>query len=140
MFIKQKQSWIRFNNLLLIFCLLISLQCPVEASMGTNDSQQENADPNDAGITRNKIVTAQFECYQKIMKDNTQSREGSIDPGEGWGGGGVMFLIVTLTLVAEAMCNRTWDGWLCWDDTKAGVVSEQHCPDYFIDFDPSGEI
>lgn len=38
------------------------------------------------------------------------------------------------------MCNRTWDGWLCWDDTKAGVVSEQHCPDYFHDFDPSGMI
>lgn len=38
------------------------------------------------------------------------------------------------------MCNRTWDGWLCWDDTKAGVVSEQHCPDYFQDFDPSGII
>lgn len=40
----------------------------------------------------------------------------------------------------EPMCNRTWDGWLCWDDTKAGVVSEQHCPDYFQDFDPSGMI
>lgn len=38
------------------------------------------------------------------------------------------------------MCNRTWDGWLCWDDTKAGVISEQHCPDYFQDFDPSGLI
>lgn len=36
------------------------------------------------------------------------------------------------------MCDRTWDGWLCWDDTKPGVVSEQHCPDYFQDFDPSG--
>lgn len=39
---------------------------------------------------------------------------------------------------AEPMCDRTWDGWLCWDDTKPGVVSEQHCPDYFQDFDPSG--
>lgn len=38
------------------------------------------------------------------------------------------------------MCNRTWDGWLCWDDTKSGVISEQHCPDYFHDFDPSGRI
>lgn len=42
-------------------------------------------------------------------------------------------------LFAEPMCNRTWDGWLCWDDTKAGVIVEQHCPDYFHDFDPSGE-
>lgn len=39
----------------------------------------------------------------------------------------------------EPMCNRTWDGWLCWDDTKTGVISEQHCPDYFQDFDPSGK-
>ncbi|ELK12505.1 Calcitonin receptor [Pteropus alecto] len=34
-------------------------------------------------------------------------------------------------------CNRTWDGWLCWDDTPAGVVTQQHCPDYFPDFDPT---
>ncbi len=37
------------------------------------------------------------------------------------------------------VCNRTWDGWLCWDDTEASVTSEQHCPDYFQDFDPTGE-
>lgn len=37
-------------------------------------------------------------------------------------------------------CNRTWDGWLCWDDTPAGVVTQQHCPDYFPDFDPIGRI
>lgn len=45
-----------------------------------------------------------------------------------------------MSVVLESMCNRTWDGWLCWDDTEAGVTSEQHCPDYFQDFDPSGEI
>lgn len=39
----------------------------------------------------------------------------------------------------EPVCNRTWDGWLCWDDTKAGYTTEQHCPDYFQDFDPSGD-
>lgn len=44
------------------------------------------------------------------------------------------------SVVLEPMCNRTWDGWLCWDDTKSGVVTEQHCPDYFQDFDPSGKI
>uniref|UniRef100_A0A674N2J7 Calcitonin gene-related peptide type 1 receptor n=1 Tax=Takifugu rubripes TaxID=31033 RepID=A0A674N2J7_TAKRU len=86
----------------------------VKGSLEVNETQQQH--PNnvyhDLGITRNKIVTAQFECYQKIMKDNRDSR-------------------------GEPMCNRTWDGWLCWDDTKAGVISEQHCPDYFQDFDPS---
>uniref|UniRef100_A0A672IB93 Calcitonin gene-related peptide type 1 receptor n=1 Tax=Salarias fasciatus TaxID=181472 RepID=A0A672IB93_SALFA len=69
---------------------------------------------HDMTLTRNKIVTAQFECYQKIMKDNTNTNSRQ-----------------------EPMCNRTWDGWLCWDDTSAGIVSEQHCPDYFQDFDPS---
>uniref|UniRef100_A0A8C6S7K7 Calcitonin gene-related peptide type 1 receptor n=1 Tax=Neogobius melanostomus TaxID=47308 RepID=A0A8C6S7K7_9GOBI len=63
---------------------------------------------HEMGVTRNTIVTAQFECYQKIMKDS-----------------------------AELMCNQTWDGWLCWDHTRAGEISEQHCPDYFQDFDPS---
>uniref|UniRef100_A0A8C5AT06 Calcitonin gene-related peptide type 1 receptor n=1 Tax=Gadus morhua TaxID=8049 RepID=A0A8C5AT06_GADMO len=67
---------------------------------------------HDLGVTRNKIVTAQFECYQKIMKDHNP--KGS-----------------------ESMCNRTWDGWLCWEDTTAGYTSEQSCPDYFQDFDPS---
>nr|ACQ58225.1 Calcitonin receptor precursor [Anoplopoma fimbria] len=46
---------------------------------------------------------------------------------------------MSFPVVLEPMCNRTWDGWLCWDDTKAGVNSEQHCPDYFQDFDPSGK-
>lgn len=69
---------------------------------------------HDIGVTRNKIVTAQFECYQKIMKDPSHKK--------------------------GPMCNRTWDGWLCWDDTDAGITSEQHCPDYFQDFDPYEKV
>ncbi|XP_005736927.1 calcitonin gene-related peptide type 1 receptor [Pundamilia nyererei] len=86
----------------------------VKASLAINETQQQASTSvyNDITVTRNKIVTAQFECYQKLMKENTHSRQ-------------------------EPVCNRTWDGWLCWDDTKAGVTSEQHCPDYFQDFDPS---
>ncbi|KAF0026142.1 hypothetical protein F2P81_020879 [Scophthalmus maximus] len=85
-----------------------------EASLEVNETQHQNPTNvyHDMGLTRNKIVTAQFECYQKIMKDSSYSRQ-------------------------EPVCNRTWDGWLCWDDTRAGVISEQHCPDYFQDFDPS---
>ncbi|XP_040295733.1 calcitonin gene-related peptide type 1 receptor [Bufo bufo] len=67
------------------------------------------------GVTRNKIMTAQFECYQKIMQEPTQTKEG-------------------------LFCNRTWDGWLCWGDAAAGDISEQHCPDYFQDFDPSEKV
>uniref|UniRef100_A0A7N8XIS5 Calcitonin gene-related peptide type 1 receptor n=1 Tax=Mastacembelus armatus TaxID=205130 RepID=A0A7N8XIS5_9TELE len=91
-----------------------SLQFFIKASPEVNETQQQHSTSvyHDIGLTRNKIVSAQFECYQKIMKDNTMSKQ-------------------------EPMCNRTWDGWLCWDDTKAGIVAEQHCPDYFHDFDPS---
>lgn len=50
-----------------------------------------------------------------------------------------MFFYLFLFPLATPVCNRTWDGWLCWDDTEAGITSEQHCPDYFMDFDPTGE-
>ncbi|TTH38799.1 Calcitonin gene-related peptide type 1 receptor [Bagarius yarrelli] len=63
--------------------------------------------------SRNKIVMAQFECYQKMTKDSNRDRN------------------------AGLMCNRTWDGWLCWDDVEAGSSATQHCPDYFKDFDTS---
>lgn len=59
----------------------LSWQIFVKASLEVNETQQQQHPNNvyhDLGITRNKIVTAQFECYQKIMNDNTQSREGSL--------------------------------------------------------------
>ncbi|XP_026156121.1 calcitonin gene-related peptide type 1 receptor [Mastacembelus armatus] len=34
-------------------------------------------------------------------------------------------------------CSRTWDGWLCWDDTPAGTYASQNCPDYFSDLEPT---
>uniref|UniRef100_A0A8C5Q2R7 Calcitonin gene-related peptide type 1 receptor n=1 Tax=Leptobrachium leishanense TaxID=445787 RepID=A0A8C5Q2R7_9ANUR len=66
-------------------------------------------------VTRNKIMAAQYECYQKIMFEPENGRHGHF-------------------------CNRTWDGWLCWGDVAAGAVSEQPCPDYFQDFDPSEKV
>ncbi len=41
--------------------------------------------------------------------------------------------------VSGLYCGRNWDGWLCWDDTPAGTLASQNCPDYFRDFDPTGE-
>lgn len=59
----------------------LSWQLFVTASLDVNETQQQQQHSNnvyhDLGLTRNKIVTAQFECYQKIMKDNTESREGT---------------------------------------------------------------
>ncbi|XP_063286264.1 calcitonin gene-related peptide type 1 receptor isoform X1 [Pelobates fuscus] len=66
-------------------------------------------------VTRNKIMSAQYECYQKIMQEPEHGKQGRF-------------------------CNRTWDGWLCWGDVVAGDISEQHCPDYFQDFDPSEKV
>ncbi|GAB1286497.1 Calcitonin gene-related peptide type 1 receptor [Apodemus speciosus] len=76
---------------------------------------EEDVNQTDLGVTRNKIMTAQYECYQKIMQDPIQQAEG-------------------------LYCNRTWDGWLCWNDVAAGTESMQYCPDYFQDFDPSEKV
>lgn len=50
----------------------------VKASLAINETQQQSSTSvyNDITVTRNKIVTAQFECYQKLMKENTHSRQG----------------------------------------------------------------
>uniref|UniRef100_A0A671W6C3 Calcitonin gene-related peptide type 1 receptor n=1 Tax=Sparus aurata TaxID=8175 RepID=A0A671W6C3_SPAAU len=111
---KRKMDIIGRSGVVALILLCNLSKIFVKASLEVNETHQQNLNSgyHDMGLTRNKIVTAQFECYQKLMKDNTNNRD-------------------------EPMCNRTWDGWLCWDDTKSGVVTEQHCPDYFQDFDPS---
>lgn len=38
---------------------------------------EEGVNQTDLGVTRNKIMTAQYECYQKIMQDPIQQTEGS---------------------------------------------------------------
>lgn len=48
-------------------------------------------------------------------------------------------LIVWVLLSVGPACNITWDGWLCWDETEAGVTTEQSCPDYYTDFDTHGK-
>ncbi|XP_061571824.1 calcitonin gene-related peptide type 1 receptor-like [Cololabis saira] len=62
---------------------------------------------------RRLIYLAQFQCFQRILKEShrkTKALEGPV-------------------------CNMTWDGWLCWDETEAGM-KEQSCPPYYDDFDP----
>lgn len=78
---EKDHSWLLYT-LKRCFCLSPppSQQMFVKGSLEVNGTQQQH--PNnvyhDLSITRNKIVTAQFECYQKIMKDNRESREGSV--------------------------------------------------------------
>ncbi|XP_048464296.1 calcitonin gene-related peptide type 1 receptor [Rhincodon typus] len=61
-------------------------------------------------LIRQKIMDAQFKCYEKMVRDPLYDKPG-------------------------LYCNRTWDGWLCWDDTPAGTLSMQNCPNHFNDFD-----
>ncbi|CAM9388916.1 unnamed protein product [Lampetra planeri] len=55
------------------------------------------------------ILRAQYDCYNKIMSDPPHAD--------------------------GAFCPRTWDGWMCWDDTPEGTMASQFCPPYFKDFD-----
>uniref|UniRef100_H9H7E3 Calcitonin receptor n=1 Tax=Monodelphis domestica TaxID=13616 RepID=H9H7E3_MONDO len=66
----------------------------------------------DASPERQKIVDAQFKCFERMNSKPPYKKPG-------------------------LFCNRTWDGWLCWDDTPAGRLAVQGCPDYFPDFDPT---
>ncbi|KAI2546673.1 calcitonin receptor [Homo sapiens] len=66
-------------------------------------------------VGRKKMMDAQYKCYDRMQQLPAYQGEGPY-------------------------CNRTWDGWLCWDDTPAGVLSYQFCPDYFPDFDPSEKV
>ncbi|XP_068091105.1 calcitonin gene-related peptide type 1 receptor [Hyperolius riggenbachi] len=99
--------------LLLVFCTTTAL-CNLPAEEPENTTEVTEVGKN-YGVTRFKIMTAQYECYQRIMQEPAHLRDGRF-------------------------CNRTWDGWLCWGDTMAGEVSEQNCPDYFQDFDPSERV
>ncbi|MCJ8730025.1 hypothetical protein PDJAM_G00113690 [Pangasius djambal] len=101
--------WITSLLILSTLCELFTVACSSK-----NDTQQKSRNgTHDIDGSRNKIVMAQFECYQKITKDTNHHR------------------------IAGQMCNRTWDGWLCWDDVEAGSTATQHCPDYYTDFDTS---
>ncbi|XP_077346625.1 calcitonin gene-related peptide type 1 receptor [Lithobates pipiens] len=103
--------------------LLFSMFIFITATAASNLQEVEEVEEDEhvyeesmfVGVTRNKIMTAQYECYQKILHDTPPGVEGRY-------------------------CNRTWDGWLCWGDTAIGEISEQRCPDYFQDFDPTEKV
>uniref|UniRef100_A0A8C1HMB1 Calcitonin receptor n=2 Tax=Cyprinus carpio TaxID=7962 RepID=A0A8C1HMB1_CYPCA len=84
------------------------------AMMSAEQESHVPESPDDLGVAREQILSAQFECYLKIMFDPPRR-----DPGP--------------------YCNRTWDGWLCWGDSAPGTAL-QHCPAYFQDFDPTEKV
>lgn len=85
----------------------------ITASMPTSVTDIP-ASTQDLRVTREQILSAQFECYLKILHDPPQTEPGPY-------------------------CNRTWDGWLCWGDSAPGTTV-QLCPSYFQDFDPSEKV
>ncbi|XP_062236997.1 calcitonin gene-related peptide type 1 receptor-like [Platichthys flesus] len=62
----------------------------------------------------NQIIIGQYRCFQRIIRESHR-----------------------LSKAPGPVCNTTWDGWLCWDETEAGVTTEQGCPEFFDDFDSS---
>ncbi|XP_016317752.1 calcitonin gene-related peptide type 1 receptor [Sinocyclocheilus anshuiensis] len=64
---------------------------------------------------RKKIIDGQYKCFEKMNRDQPYNKSGTY-------------------------CNRTWDGWLCWDDTPAGIYTSQNCPNYFPDFDSTEKV
>ncbi|KAG9349456.1 hypothetical protein JZ751_027901 [Albula glossodonta] len=59
----------------LLLCSVTKLFGMVNAEMNETEQEVSQNGYNDIGVTRNKIVTAQFECYQKIMKDTNHNRK-----------------------------------------------------------------
>ncbi|XP_051946981.1 calcitonin gene-related peptide type 1 receptor [Xyrauchen texanus] len=110
----------RSQSLLLLFIPLLTSEVyycgdvVIAARMPAEDETEIQASPTDLRVTREQILSAQFECYLKIMYDPPRSEAGPY-------------------------CNRTWDGWLCWGDSAPGTAV-QPCPSYFQDFDPSEKV
>ncbi|XP_028324789.1 calcitonin gene-related peptide type 1 receptor-like isoform X2 [Gouania willdenowi] len=92
--------------LLCVLNQLLTVQCSEEVPQEHLNHLREHQS------TRNQIAAAQFECFQRITKESEQRLKSS-----------------------GPVCNSTWDGWLCWDESETGL-NEQSCPDYYHNFDP----
>ncbi|KAL7370131.1 hypothetical protein ABVT39_020210 [Epinephelus coioides] len=94
---------------LLVLCALNKLLVEANSEEGYQEHLNHRGEHQSTG---NQIATAQYECFQRIIKESHRKTK-TIGP----------------------VCNATWDGWLCWDETEPGQT-EQSCPDYYHDFDP----
>nr|XP_033787002.1 calcitonin receptor isoform X1 [Geotrypetes seraphini] len=93
----------------LLIILLIRMTPSLTSTVNYGDPTVEPV-VTEPALVRQKIIDSQFKCYEKMNRDAPYKSTG-------------------------LYCNRTWDGWLCWDDTPAGRYATQNCPDYFPDFD-----
>nr|XP_009934469.1 PREDICTED: calcitonin receptor [Opisthocomus hoazin] len=100
--------------ILLIKTLILILLRMVPSLSSTVNYTDPTLEPvvTENSVIRQKIIDSQFKCYERMNRAPPYKKKG-------------------------LFCNRTWDGWLCWDDTPAGRMTAQNCPDYFPDFDPT---
>ncbi|XP_006891560.1 PREDICTED: calcitonin receptor [Elephantulus edwardii] len=94
----------------LVFFILLN-QLTLVSPDASNDTSPE-PEPFLMKLKKKRIQEAKTKCFERMEM---------LPPYEGEG----------------LYCNRTWDGWLCWDDTKAGTTVTQHCPSYSGEFDPT---
>lgn len=101
-------------NGIMFLLVLCSLNKLLVAANPEDNYQEHLNHRGEHRSTRNQIATAQYECFQRMMKESHRKTK-TIGP----------------------VCNTTWDGWLCWDETEAGLTTVQSCPDYYDNFDPN---
>ncbi|KAJ4933261.1 hypothetical protein JOQ06_030094, partial [Pogonophryne albipinna] len=112
---KSKMDSIERSGVVALILLCHLTKIFVTANLEVNETQQQHPTNvyHDMGVTRNKIVTAQFECYQKIMKDDPQGREEMVN--KICTDSGVWFL--------HPESNRTWTNYTrCTEHTNEGRV------------------
>lgn len=118
--------------------------------VATSPEDEYEEHPNHRGehqATQNQIALAQYECFQRMVKESHRKTKTIGEKMMSKSSRGFIFFLMllfcitlcVLLLWAGPECNRTWDGWLCWEETEAGVTAEQNCPDYYDDFDPHGK-
>uniref|UniRef100_A0AAV2KRQ6 Calcitonin gene-related peptide type 1 receptor n=1 Tax=Knipowitschia caucasica TaxID=637954 RepID=A0AAV2KRQ6_KNICA len=78
----------------------------------TQASLAPSAQSEEEILVRRKILDNQYKCFEKMYREPALNS-------------------------SDVHCGRNWDGWLCWDDTPAGTLTSQNCPNYFKDFDPT---
>ncbi|XP_057686196.1 calcitonin gene-related peptide type 1 receptor isoform X2 [Corythoichthys intestinalis] len=95
--------------------VFLLVMCSLNKLLVAESSEEDHQELlNHYGEHPPAITKAQFRCFQRMVRGDDQCKTQRTGP----------------------KCNMTWDGWLCWDETEAGLITEQHCPDYYKDLDP----
>ncbi|XP_037120531.1 calcitonin gene-related peptide type 1 receptor [Syngnathus acus] len=93
----------------------IGSTCPEASKDTTEDLYNRLKDVNEHSRTiEKKIQENKEKCLKNMKRDSPHNKTG-------------------------LFCSHIWDGWLCWDDTPAQTYATQNCPDYFLNFEPSGK-